>query len=108
MDLRSWARKAQKVNKQDGIYYPSDADLGFLNFTRKKLKDHLNQVNGTNARSRAFASWAKVKLAGMRRAYEMRMHSRLDFYSFTFIDDFLYFISLQEEKKIIHEGAGAT
>jgi hypothetical protein len=100
------ALRTQEVNQINMTFYPNDVEPKFLNFIRKSLKEHLDQVDGTNARSRAFASWAKVKLAGLRRAYEMRMHPRMAFYAFGFIDNWIIDLALKQEHELIHKGAG--
>ena len=68
----------------------------------------MNKIIGTNSRSRSFVSLAKVTLAGMRRAHEMRMHPRAAFYTFGFMDNLLEDLSLKEKHTIIHRGAGDT
>ena len=98
--------RQQQVNQKNSTFYPDDKELDCLKFTRDKLKNHMNMVIGTSSRSRAFVSMAKVTLAGMRRSYEMRMHSRLSFYSFAFIDNWLSRLSLLEKHSLVHRGAG--
>jgi hypothetical protein len=98
--------RQQSVNQKDVFFYPDEKELECLKFTRDKLKQHMNMIDATNTRSRAFVSWARAKLAGMRRAYEMRMHSRINYYSFGFIDSWMKYISLQEEYDLVHVGAG--
>jgi hypothetical protein len=102
------AEREYKSNQKDALWYPAEEDLKFLEFERKILQKHLNGIDGTNARSRAFVSMAKAKLAGMRRAYEMRTHSRLDYYAQGFIDSWIDRVSLQEEQMIVHDGSGDT
>jgi len=95
-----------KVNRNDLKFYPEDEDLEHLNGDRVKLKAHLNKIDGTHQRSRAFVSWARGKIAGTRKAYEMRQHSRLDMYAHGFIDTNMSDLSIKEEHELIHRGAG--
>jgi len=95
-----------KVNRDDLKFYPEEEDLEHLEGDRTKLKEHLNKLDATSIRSRAFVSWAKNKIAGTRRAFEMRQHSRLDMYAHGFVDTFMDSLSIQEEHGLVHRGAG--
>lgn len=97
----------QIVNRTELKAFPQDKDTDFLKFTRDDLKKKIDDYAKIGSIQRMALLFAKNKMASYRRAFEARAHSRLDYYSFGFIDKRLNDRYIRNEDGAIREISGA-
>lgn len=108
-DVRDILRddREEVINRKESRFFPKTKDEEFLKFTRDELKKKIDDYAKIGSVQRMGLLYAKNKMASFRRAFETRMHSRLDHYTFGFMDKRLDDKYLRQEDGAIREVSGA-